>query len=196
MEKRNLEIGKIIVFLLMIGAGGRVLLNSYPNVETVMVSVFLAAMLLPRHLSVITSLAIIVLSDWYLGYLPNSGNILASIVVFTYSGFLLVNIFGVKIQNWISGKFGSSAVLKFSGAGISFALIYDIWTNFGVWFLNYDHTLEYLITVYLLGIPFMLYHMMSSVATFTMIGIPVYYGLSQTVSEEIVVERKEISKRV
>ena len=196
MEKRNLEIGKIIVFLLMIGAGGRVLLNSYPNIETVMVSVFLAAMLLPRHLSVITSLAIIVLSDWYLGYLPNSGNILASIVVFTYSGFLLVNIFGVKIQNWISGKFGSSAVLKFSGAGISFALIYDIWTNFGVWFLNYDHTLENLITVYLLGIPFMLYHMMSSVATFTMIGIPVYYGLSQTVSEEIVVERKEISKRV
>ena len=196
MEKRNLEIGKIIVFLLMIGAGGRILLNNYPNVETVMVSVFLAAMLLPRHLSVITSLAIIVLSDWYLGYLPNSGNILASIVVFTYSGFLLVNIFGVKIQNWISGKFGSSAVLKFSGAGISFALIYDIWTNFGVWFLNYDHTLENLITVYLLGIPFMLYHMMSSVATFTMIGIPVYYGLSQTVSEEIVVERKEISKRV
>ena len=196
MEKRNLEIGKIIVFLLMIGAGGRVLLNSYPNIETVMVSVFLAAMLLPRHISVITSLAIIVLSDWYLGYLPNSGNILASIVVFTYSGFLLVNIFGVKIQNWISGKFGSSAVLKFSGAGISFALIYDIWTNFGVWFLNYDHTLENLITVYLLGIPFMLYHMMSSVATFTMIGIPVYYGLSQTVSEEIDVERKEISKRV
>ena len=196
MEKRNLEIGKIIVFLLMIGAGGRVLLNSYPNVETVMVSVFLAAMLLPRHLSVITSLAIIVLSDWYLGYLPNSGNILASIVVFTYSGFLLVNIFGVKIQNWISGKFGSGAVLKFSGAGISFALIYDIWTNFGVWFLNYEHTLENMITVYMLGIPFMLYHMMSSVATFTMIGIPVYYGLSQTVSEEIVVERKEISKRV
>ena len=196
MEKRNLEIGKIIVFLLMIGAGGRIVLNSYPNIETVMVSVFLAAMLLPRHLSVITSLAIIVLSDWYLGYLPNSGNILASIVVFTYSGFLLVNIFGVKIQNWISGKFGSSAVLKFSGAGISFALIYDIWTNFGVWFLNYDHTIENLITVYLLGIPFMLYHMMSSVATFTMIGIPVYYGLSQTVSEEIDVERKEISKRV
>ena len=196
MEKRNIEIGKIVIFLLMIGAGGRIVLNSYPNIETVMVSVFLAAILLPRHLSIITSLAIIVLSDWYLGYLPDSGNILASIIVFTYSGFLLVNIFGAKIQNWISGKFGSGAVLKFSGAGISFALIYDIWTNFGVWFLNYEHTLENMITVYMLGIPFMLYHMMSSVATFTMIGIPVYYGLSQTVSEEIVVERKEISKRV
>ena len=196
MEKRNLEIGKIVIFLLMIGAGGRIVLNSYPNIETVMVSVFLAAILLPRHLSIITSLAIIVLSDWYLGYLPDSGNILASIIVFTYSGFLLVNIFGTKIQNWISGKFGSGTVLKFSGVGISFALIYDIWTNFGVWFLNYEHTLENMITVYMLGIPFMLYHMMSSVATFTMIGIPVYYGLSQTVSEEIVVERKEISKRV
>ncbi|OIR14042.1 MAG: hypothetical protein BEU04_03445 [Marine Group III euryarchaeote CG-Bathy1] len=196
MEKRNLEIGKIVIFLLMIGAGGRIVLNSYPNIETVMVSVFLAAILLPRHLSIITSLAIIVLSDWYLGYLPDSGNILASIIVFTYSGFLLVNIFGTKIQNWISGKFGSGTVLKFSGAGISFALIYDIWTNFGVWFLNYEHTLENMITVYMLGIPFMLYHMMSSVATFTMIGIPVYYGLSQTVGEEIVVERKEISKRV
>jgi len=196
MEKRNIEIGKIVIFLLMIGAGGRILLNSYPNIETVMVSVFLAAILLPRHLSIITSLAIIVLSDWYLGYLPDSGNILASIIVFTYSGFLLVNIFGTKIQNWISGKFGSGTVLKFSGAGISFALIYDIWTNFGVWFLNYEHTLENMITVYMLGIPFMLYHMMSSVATFTMIGIPVHYGLSQTISEENVVERKEISKRV
>ena len=83
MEKRNLNSGQIVMFLLMIGIGGRILLDGYPNVETVMVSVFLAAMLLPRHLSLITSLAIIVVSDWYLGYLPASGNILASIVIFT-----------------------------------------------------------------------------------------------------------------
>ena len=185
MEKRNLEIGQIIIFLLMIGAGGRILLDNYPNIETVMVSVFLAAILLPRHLSLLTTLAIIVISDWYLDYLPAAGGILASIVVFTYSGFLLVNVFGRKIQEWISGKFGTNAALKFSGAGISFALIYDLWTNFGVWFLYYEHTAENLITVYLLGLPFMLYHMMSSVATFTMIGIPVYYGLLETVGKEL-----------
>ena len=194
MEKRNLNSGQIVMFLLMIGIGGRILLDGYPNIETVMVSVFLAAMLLPRHISLITSLAIIVVSDWYLGYLPASGNILASIVIFTYSGFLLVNIFGSKIQKWMSGKFGSNAVLKFSGAGISFALIFDLWTNFGVWFLSYEHTVGNLITVYVLGIPFMLYHMMSSVATFTMIGIPVYYGLSETVDKELSIGNEDAQR--
>ena len=168
MEKRNLNSGQIIMFLLMIGIGGRILLDGYPNIETVMVSVFLAAMLLPRHLSLI--------------------------VIFTYSGFLLVNIFGSKIQKWMSGKFGSNAVLKFSGAGISFALIFDLWTNFGVWFLSYEHTVGNLITVYVLGIPFMLYHMMSSVATFTMIGVPVYYGLSETVDKELSIGNEDAQR--
>ena len=52
----------------------------------------------------------------------------------------------------------------------------------------------YLITVYVLGNPFMLYHMMSSVATFTMIGVPVYYGLSETVDKELSIGNEDAQR--
>ena len=86
----------------------------------------------------------------------------------------------------MSGGFAAATVYKFTGTGIIFAAIYDTWTNFGVFLLTYNHTLENLILVYILGLPFMLYHLISSLITFTLIGFPFYiislYGIDNNLN--------------
>ena len=47
MERSRLPLPLTAVVLLLLGAGGRIALHAHPNVETVMVATFLAAMLLP-----------------------------------------------------------------------------------------------------------------------------------------------------
>jgi len=48
--------------------------------------------------------------------------------------------------------------------------------------------LENLILVYILGLPFMLYHLISSLVTFTLIGFPFYiislYGINNNLNME------------
>ena len=158
------------ILLFIIGFGGRILLHDYPNFETVMVSVFLASMLLPLSMSFIVTISIIGFSDLYLGYFGTS-----KIILFTYSGFLIVSLVTSKFKNHIKGNYNSNTVYKFSASGLIFAGIYDVWTNFGVFLLSYELTFGNLIIVYILGIPFMIYHLLSSVITFSLIGFPLYY---------------------
>ena len=146
------------------------MLHDYPNFETVMVSIFLASMLLPLSMSFVVTISIIFLSDLYLGYFGTS-----KIIIFTYSGFILVSLITSRFKDQIKGNYNSNTVYKFSATGIIFAGIYDVWTNFGVFLLSYELTLENLILVYILGIPFMIYHLLSSIVTFSLLGFPLYY---------------------
>ena len=158
------------ILLFVIGFGGWIMLHDYPNFETVMVSIFLASMLLPLSMSFVVTISIIFLSDLYLGYFGTS-----KIIIFTYSGFLLVSLITSRFKDQIKGNYNSNTVYKFSATGIIFAGIYDVWTNFGVFLLSYELTLENLILVYILGIPFMIYHLLSSIVTFSLLGFPLYY---------------------
>ena len=184
----------LILSLLIIGVVGRIIPHP-PNVTPI-----IAIALLASHAFK---------NKWIAILIPLTGMWISDLMInnYLYAGYYDKFVFFSNGSLWIYGAILFAVLIgkvlikhiKLSTvflSSFSASFFFFIITNFGVWFLNYDHTLENLITVYLLGIPFMLYHMMSSVATFTMIGIPVYYGLSQTVSEEIVVERKEISKRV
>ena len=158
------------ILLFVIGFGGRIMLHDYPNFETVMVSIFLASMLLPLSMSFVVTISIIFLSDLYLGYFGTS-----KIIIFTYSGFILVSLITSRFKDQIKGNYNSNTVYKFSATGIIFAGIYDVWTNFGVFLLSYELTPENLILVYILGIPFMIYHLLSSIVTFSLLGFPLYY---------------------
>ena len=85
---------------------------------------------------------------------------------------------------------------KFTSSGIIFALVYDTWTNFGVFWINYEHTIDNLFLVYALGIPFMLYHLLSSVMTFSLIGFPVYCALrNQKSSLDIEPQNQELETK-
>ena len=64
MERSRLPLPLTAVVLLLLGAGGRIALHAHPNVETVMVATFLAAMLLPFAWAVAVTMGMMLLSDW------------------------------------------------------------------------------------------------------------------------------------
>jgi len=141
----------------------------------------LSALVLPRNLTFIVTISMIISSDIYLGYFGGS-----KIILFTYTGFLFVSFLTSKFKNSIRGDYKPITVYKFGASGVLLTLTYDLWTNFGVFLLTYNHTLENLILVYILGLPFMLYHLISSLITFTLIGFPFYiislYGIDNNLN--------------
>lgn len=188
MAEARLPILTTAIMLFALGFLGRIALHDYHNFETIMVSVFLASMLLPASVAMTVTLSMIVLSDIYLGYFGAS-----KIIIFTYTGFLMVSMITSRFQQIIRGEFKPGTVYKFTASGLIFATIYDTWTNFGVFWLSYAHTPENLVLVYVLGLPFMLYHLLSSVITFTVLGFPVYYALSgRVMNHKILNQRKEL----
>ena len=172
MTNTRIPVLPTAILLFALGFGGRIALHEYHNFETVMVSVFLAAMLLPTAMSLLVTLSIMIFSDLYLGYFGAS-----EILFFTYTGFILVSFITSKFKDKIGGEVSAGTMYKFTSSGIIFALVYDTWTNFGVFWINYNHTIDNLFLVYVLGIPFMLYHILSSVMTFSLVGFPVYCAL-------------------
>jgi len=170
MKENSKWIWTTSLSIFILGFLGRILLHDYPNFETIMVASFLSAMLLPRNLTLIVTIAMIVSSDIYLGYFASS-----KIILFTYTGFLFVSFLTNKFKKKIDGGLRPNTVYKFGASSIILTLIYDIWTNFGVFLLTNNHTLDNLIYVYILGIPFMLYHLISSLVMFTLIGFPLYF---------------------
>ena len=186
MIKTKIPVLPLALLLFAIGFGGRIILHDYHNFETVMVSVFLAAMLLPSSIALVVTLSIMILSDLYLGYFGAS-----RILFFTYTGFALVSAVTSKYNKVLGGGFSAGTLYKFSSSGIIFALIYDTWTNFGVFWLGYSHTVENLFLVYALGLPFMLYHLLSSIVTFSLIGFPVYSILTKRLESVNVEDNKQ-----
>ena len=166
-----------------LGFLGRISLHDYHNFETIMVSAFLASMLLPSGIAYFVTISMIVLSDVYLGYFGSS-----KIILFTYSGFIIISIITSFFKKNIDDGFNTSTIYKFTATGILFALIYDTWTNFGVFWLSYNHSIENLIIVYILGIPFMIYHILSSIITFTLLGFPLYFLLSSDTKKKLIFE--------
>ena len=72
MEKTRLPVLTTAIMLFGLGFFGRIALHDYHNIETIMVSIFLASMLLPGGIAAIVSISMIVLSDIYLGYFGTS----------------------------------------------------------------------------------------------------------------------------
>ena len=183
MEQGSKRLFATAFAVFTLGFIGRIVLHDYSNFETIMVATFLSALVLPRNLTFIVTISMIVSSDIYLGYFAGS-----KIILFTYTGFLFVSFLTSKFKNSIHGDYKPITVYKFGASGVLLTLTYDLWTNFGVFLLTYNHTLENLILVYILGLPFMLYHLISSLVTFTLIGFPFYiislYGIDNNLKME------------
>ena len=188
METSSKRLFATIISIFTLGFVGRIVLHDYQNFETIMVASFLSALVLPRNWTFIVTISMIVASDIYLGYFGGS-----KIILFTYSGFLLVSLLTSKYKDKISGEIKPGTVYKFGGAGILATLMYDVWTNFGVFLLTFNHTLDNLILVYILGLPFMLYHLISSLVTFTLIGFPFYAIFSQDIKNDLNLEEEVIN---
>lgn len=162
--------------LVVLGVGGRYLLNGVPNVETLMVACWLAVMLLPFRRAMGLVLILYWASNWALGYQHILWK-LGGIYLFTYTGFLLVGLVAGLLRRRASknlSDFSGRSVMSTAAYGILFVAIFDTWTNFGVFWMWYAHTPTNLLWVMYLGAPFALLHLVSSISSFTLIGLPLY----------------------
>jgi hypothetical protein len=172
----------LLLFILM-GILGRTILvgwniQPFPNFEIIMVLTFLAAFMVRPTVAFLIPLVSMIGSDLLLGNPIFIGSQMNKIILFTYSGFLLVGIMNIaarsKLQPRIA-QFKIQTIGIVAGAGIIFTLFYDVWTNIGWWYLMYPHTSSTFASVFLAGIPFMMYHLLSATITFILVGIPVLY---------------------
>ncbi|MBU0497786.1 MAG: DUF4430 domain-containing protein [Candidatus Thermoplasmatota archaeon] len=170
----------LTIALIISGAIGRYVLyglgtQPFPNFEIIMVLTFVAVILLKSNIALLVPLLSMIISDILIGNPIFVGNQMNKIVLFTYSGFALISVvtllFKEKIRPYVTHLRISNFAIA-AGLGIGFVLLYDIWTNFGWWYIIYPHTAETFATVYIAGIPFMIYHLLSGIITFTLIGVP------------------------
>ena len=172
----------LVLFLIFIGSLGRIALHNYPNIETVMVVTFIAAVYIRKWYALLVPLTAMGISDLFLGNFTMSSNY-SLILVFTYTGFLFVAIISRHYRDFFkenSSSLCKTSVTNTSMYGLLFVMVYDIWTNIGAFLLMYPHTLDGLLLCYAMAIPFMLYHLISGAVTFALIVAPVTNILHKT----------------
>ena len=134
-QKENL-----IILFIMIAVWFR-LIPHLPNFTPVTsLALFSGLMLKRKWLSLSVPLIAMILSDLVLGF--------SSISMWVYLGFASITMIG-----WFLDKMNTKSILLSS-------LIFFIISNFGVWMLDYPHTIEGLLMCYTLAIPFFGYSIM------------------------------------
>ncbi len=141
---------KIISFvgLVFLGVVARIFFVNYigiPNFEIVSSLALFSGFYLGGIFSFITPLAIIFLSDLFIG---NS-----AILIFTWSAFGLIGLMGLIMKKVGLGKF---IILKTVSFGVLASCFFFLYTNFGWWVLSnmYPHNWEGLIACFVNGVPF------------------------------------------
>lgn len=146
---KKLSLSLILIFM---AAAERLWWDLGPNVELVMTVSVLAGMYLGRKWGIGVALISLAVSDLVLG------NTL--IMIFTWSAFAVIASGGglIKRQPIRAGIYGLAS-----------ALFFYFYTNFGVWLIGglYPHTLAGLLRSYVMGLPFLRLHAVTSVLFLT-----------------------------
>ena len=198
----NLQQLIVMVGLILFGTLGRYVLfgmgvQPFPNFEVIMVTTFLAVMLLRPTIAFIVPLVSMIASDILIGNPIFIGSQMNRIVLFTYSGFAIIALINIFNKGRLEKAFGTIKMKTLglaAGLGVGFVLLYDVWTNIGWWYLMYPHDGASLAAVFTAGAPFMVYHMISGVVTFIAVAIPVLYIVSKKAPSMTPVTLKSIHK--
>lgn len=143
----SLRTGITAALLILVGTGGRMLLQDMPNIETITAVTVIAAALLGGPWGAVVGLISVAISDILIGN--------TSILLYTWSGWVLVG--GAALLARYRGQKTSRAVLAITGTGLLGNMIFFVWTNFGVWHIGdlYQHTWSGLVECYIAAIPFL-----------------------------------------
>lgn len=188
---REMSIGKsrfkIAIVLILIGVILRTLLHNnlpsspsiYININGIVQPMFmldlfflvalislLSGLLLGSYYTFLVPMAIMIITDIIIG---NNW-----ILIFTWSGFAMLGLIGYLMK--------SRDILKIEriptilGAGVGGVLLYDIWTNFGVWLGGwYSYNFDGLVLCYTMALPFMFWHLLSTTIAISLTIIPIVY---------------------
>ncbi|MCA9376027.1 MAG: hypothetical protein KC925_03105 [Candidatus Doudnabacteria bacterium] len=144
----------VATLLIVFGAGGRLLLQEVPNIETIMLVSVLGGAFLGGRWGVAVAVGAVALSDVFIGN--------TQIFWFTWSAWAVIGFASLLLRS--SDKSSWKFPLKATGMGIAGTLFFFAWTNFGVWLegMLYPPTMAGLIESYLMAIPFLRLHLISS----------------------------------
>ena len=155
----------LLLTLFLIAFLERTVFDLGANIEIVTASIILASLYTGRRGAFWLALLIMTTTDRVLGN--------TSILLFTWSGFLIPALFIASIMK----KVGTKRVRKVFvsiGAGLGTNVFFFLWTNFGVWALDtwgmYPNTLLGLLASYVNGLPFLKNQFISSLV-FIPLGI-------------------------
>ena len=132
--------------------------------------------------AIISLVSGILLGGYYTFIVPISVMIITDLIIgnnwillFTWSGFAILGIIGYMLK--VKNSLTIERIPRILGAGIAGILLYDIWTNFGVWLqgFGYAHTFQGLALCYTMALPFMLWHLLSTTIAIAVIVLPIVY---------------------
>jgi len=143
------------------------------------ISIF-SGILLGKYYVFIIPICVIAITDIFYGIVDPINAALWStwLFLFTTTGYVFIALLGLYTRK--KSKFDMTFIPKILGTGIIGIIIYDLWTNFGFWIGYsklgfYPQTFEGLITVFIGGIPFMIWHILSFSLLLTIISIPLIH---------------------
>lgn len=152
-------------FLLVFGVAMRLVIHE-ANFTPVLALVLFGGMYLDRKYAVLFPIALMMISDVFLG--------LHNMVFFTWGSLILVSFIGLWLRE-------HKTWFHVAGAGISSALLFFVVTNFGVWLMGYyPMTFNGLTQCYVMAIPFFRATLLS-----TLVYSFILFGLYEFVASRI-----------
>lgn len=156
-QKSNIDMRYFLFLVLgLMAIGERVFLDFGPNVELITAGMLLVGFYLGQKWGLAFVVFVMLTTDILLGS--------TSIYIFTWTGFLVPAL--------VAGRFMSKrskvkTVATGAATGIGATLFFYLWTNFGVWLLDswgmYTNDLSGLMQSYVNALPFLRYHLTSTI---------------------------------
>jgi hypothetical protein len=163
----------IAVILIAFGVFGRIFrihfLPDLYNVEPITLAALLSGAFLGGGYVLVVPLAIIALTDLYIGNSP--------ILYFTWSAWGVIGLLSLILRK--SNKEKISFGLKITGMGVASSLFFFFWTNFGVWAIGewYPHTWQGLTECYIMGLPFLKMNLLGNLVIVPGVAFPLIFIL-------------------
>ena len=126
------------LIIISLGILSRIIIHT-PNFTPVLSMAFLGGMYLQGRPALLVPLALMIISDFMIGFYP--------LMYVTWGSIVLISVLGF----WLKER--KSFVTVLSGSVLS-AVIFFIVTNFASWLTLYPHTMDGLRQCYILAIPF------------------------------------------
>ena len=196
IENISINKNRLIIagFLITIGSILRVLLHNnlpaFPSIYITLNGVTQPMFMLDLFfvIAIISLLSGILLGGYYTFIIPISTMIITDLILgntwillFTWSGFAIIGLIGYLLKS--KKSLTMQHVPRLFGVGIGAILLYDIWTNFGVWLGGwYSYSWSGLVTCFTFALPFMFWHLLSTTIAIALVIVPIIYLKEQNVN--------------
>jgi len=137
-----------------------------PNFTPVAAIALFGGAYLNKKYAIIIPLILMIISDIFIG--------MHNVVLFTWGGFILIALLGMRLKN-------NRSVLRITSFSVTSAILFYIVSNFGVWAMGwYPHTLKGLIDCYVLAIPFLRAFVIA-----TLIYTAAFFGIYEFIASKV-----------